>query len=164
VGPSSAHSNGTSPGVKGRLPVSPVITRLWDNSYGMDELTDAASPIAREVFRRMRGAGLTQKALAVKAGVNEGYVRDLFRGKSLNPRQDHLAKIAMVLGCTIMELIDPGASHRAPQRGEVVNKPDELALLQFWRTLTLEGKRHVIRTAIDAVPGLEPGLTNGNHG
>lgn len=139
--------------------------KMWDNSYAMDELSEseAAGPIAREVLRRMREAGLTQKSLALKAGVNEGYVRDLFRGKSLNPRQDHLAKIAMVLGCTILDLIDPGAPRRQPQRGEVVNKPDELALLDFWRRLTNEGKRQVLFTAIDAVPGLEPNLVEGNH-
>lgn len=163
MGPLPAKRNGTRPARQGRLPASPKIIRIWDSSPGMDELSEAAGPIAREVFRRMREAGLTQKALAVKAGVNEGYVRDLFRGKSTNPRQDHLAKIAMVLGCTILDLIDPGAPRRAPQRGEVVNKPDELALLDFWRRLTNDGKRRVIMTAIDSVPGLEPNAIEGHN-
>lgn len=163
MGPLPSQSNGTIPPVKGSFPNSRMLVKSWDNSPTMSELSEESGPIAREVYRRMREAGLTQKALALKAGVNEGYVRDLFRGKSTNPRQDHLAKIALVLGCTILDLIDPSAARRAPQRGEVVNKPDELALLNFWRNLTLEGKRHVLMTAINTVPGLEPNLVEGNN-
>lgn len=162
AGPLPAQYNRRSPAVNGKLPDCVEHRELWDSSYGMDELSPEASPIARAIFERMREHGLSQKALALRAGLNEGYVRDLFRGKSTNPRQAHLAKIAGVLGCSILDLIDPGATREEPKRGEVVNKPDELAFLNFYRILSLDGRRKAIQAMIDAVPGLKLPRAEGN--
>jgi transcriptional regulator with XRE-family HTH domain len=60
--------------------------------------------IARNVRLRMKAKGLGQKALSLKAGLNDTYVRDLFKGKSLNPRQEHLQKLALALECRVSDL------------------------------------------------------------
>lgn len=63
--------------------------------------------IAKEVERRMLLLGMQQKHLARAAGLNETYVRDLIKGKSKNPKNEHLAKLAEALGCTIGDLMPP---------------------------------------------------------
>ena len=67
------------------------------------------SRLAREITRRMATAGITQKALALKARLNETAVRDILVGKSRHPRHDTVEKLALALGCTVAELLEPGA-------------------------------------------------------
>ena len=62
--------------------------------------------IARNVRRRMAAKGLGPKALSRKAGLNETYVRDLLKGRSLNPRQAHLQNLAVALDCRVSDLTD----------------------------------------------------------
>jgi transcriptional regulator with XRE-family HTH domain len=45
-----------------------------------------------------------QKALSKKADLNETYVRDILKGKSLNPRNAHLQKLALALECHVSDL------------------------------------------------------------
>jgi transcriptional regulator with XRE-family HTH domain len=96
--------------------------------------------------------GFNQKSLAERAGLNPTYIRDLFTGKSKNPRHAHVQRIAVALGCTILDLIDPRPPGARPQASEVVDAPDELAFLRFWRTLNPEGKALFIQRAIEAAP------------
>ena len=70
------------------------------------------SPLARELERRMREAGLTQKALALNAGLNETAVRDILTGKSRHPRHDTVQKLAAVLASVGRATI---AVHRRPR-------------------------------------------------
>ncbi len=58
--------------------------------------------------------GLSQKALARKAGVGDTYVRDILKGKSRNPGGEKLECIAAVLGCTARDLLFPGVDHTQP--------------------------------------------------
>lgn len=67
----------------------------------------AKSPLARELEKRMQSADLTQKALALKAGLNETAVRDILTGKSRHPRHDTVQKLAAVLGISAADLIEP---------------------------------------------------------
>lgn len=83
------------------------------------------SPLAAELTRRMKAAGLTQKALALKAGLNETAVRDIRRGRSKHPRHDTIEKLATALGCSVMALLAPGTADAmippapsAPARGD----------------------------------------------
>nr|WP_314075043.1 helix-turn-helix domain-containing protein [uncultured Roseococcus sp.] len=69
--------------------------------------TDPGTYVAKEVERRMLLLGMQQKHLARAAGLNETYVRDLIKGKSKNPRNDHLARLAEALGCTVADLMAP---------------------------------------------------------
>jgi transcriptional regulator with XRE-family HTH domain len=150
---------GSVPFVNGdssRLPEKPG---WWDNSPMPRTIappSEDALPVAREVYRRMAEAGLSQKSLAKLAGVNETYVRDLFRGKSKNPKGDQLLKLAAVLGCSVGDLIDPGRAGRGEQVGQIVNEPSEAALLRLWGRLSPTGKElllwHIRQMIFDSAP------------
>lgn len=58
----------------------------------------------------MARTGLTQKALALKAGLNETAVRDILIGKSRHPRHDTVEKLARALGCALADLVGGGAA------------------------------------------------------
>lgn len=60
------------------------------------KISPLAGAVAREVYRRMSAAGLTQKGLAIRAGLNPTYVRDLFMGRSQNPTAGNLHKLAVL--------------------------------------------------------------------
>ena len=66
------------------------------------------SPLTQAIRRRMDAAGLGQKALALKAGLNETAVRDILVGKSRHPRHDTVQKLAGALGCPVTELLGVG--------------------------------------------------------
>ncbi len=60
--------------------------------------------LIREIQRRMKALNLDAKTTSQKAGLNESFVRDILRKKSIAPRHDSLAKVARVLGCTLADL------------------------------------------------------------
>jgi transcriptional regulator with XRE-family HTH domain len=99
----------------------------------MHALAERPTYIARSIYRRMKQMRLTQKALALKAGVNETYVRDVLQGRSKNPRHEQLAAIATVLNCSILDLIDPELASKPITESEVVDKPEERAWLAYFR-------------------------------
>src|SRR4051812_15377464 len=107
-------------------------------------LSQDAAPVAREVHRRMVELGLSQKALSTSAGLNETYVRDLYKGKSRNPTTDKLSALAMALGCRIEDLTHPRRPGRDEHRGQGPNHLSELAIIQMWRTLSPSGKEAAI--------------------
>ena len=75
----------------------------------------AKSALVRELERRMQAAGLNQKSLALKAGLNETAVRDIRIGRSKNPRTDTLKRLASALGVslTVLSGEKPPATVRA---------------------------------------------------
>ena len=100
--------------VKGNF-LAARVAKLWDKS------PMAKSPLARELEKRMQSAGMTQKALALSAGLNETAVRDILTGKSRHPRHDTIQKLAGVLGIGAADLIEPYRP-RGPARKEI-NSP-----------------------------------------
>ncbi len=82
------------------------------------------SPLAQQIAGRMATAGLGQKALALKAGLNETAVRDILVGKSRHPRHDTVEKLAQALGCTLPELLTgggrEGSARATPTPGDFV--------------------------------------------
>ena len=116
------------------------------------KLSADALPVAHEIQRRMEEAGLGQKSLATLAGVNETYIRDILRGRSLNPKWDQLSKVASALGCTVTDLTDPRPAGVPPQGGQFVDDPDELAWLAFWRRLSPAGRGKMLDDAAKNVP------------
>lgn len=61
--------------------------------------------VIREIERRRKLLGLSTIKLAQDAGLGRDAVRDITqRGKSLNPSNDTLSKIAKRLGCTVADL------------------------------------------------------------
>lgn len=117
----------------------------------MVKLAETASPVAREIYRRMQALGLTPKGLADRAGVAHTYVRDLIIGKSRNPRQEHLSRIATALQCSVIDLIRPSGAGQPPQ-GEFVQDPIELGILRLWRALNPAGRRRFLEQGLANAP------------
>ncbi|WP_156474807.1 helix-turn-helix domain-containing protein [Acetobacter cerevisiae] len=82
---------------------------------------------------------LSQAALAELIGVNKSAVAQWEAGYT-NPSNDSMDALRSVL--SFSEQIAPIGS--APYAGELVDDPDELALIRFWRSLTDEKRRVVI--------------------
>lgn len=119
-------------------------------------LSPKATPIAREIHRRMIDANLGQKELAVKAGLNDTYARDLFKAKSGNPKSEQLQKLAAVLGCTVEELLKPGVSDLDSDLRDFVDPanvlpllPDEISIVRMWRVLDKPGRDLVLLQLTD---------------
>lgn len=75
---------------------------------------------------------LGQKRLALLAGVNPTYVRDILKGRSRNPEAEKLARVAAALD---WQLADLPVGITQAQPGEFVRDPGELILLATWRKL-----------------------------
>lgn len=101
----------------------------------------ALTPVAAAIRARMAREGIGQKALALKAGLNETYVRDILAGRSRHPHAAKLAMIAGALNCRAADLLDAAA---APQAGELVTDPAELLLLATWRKLAEQERKMVL--------------------
>jgi transcriptional regulator with XRE-family HTH domain len=96
----------------------------------------------------MQKAGLSMKNLALKAGLNETYVRDILSGRSKNPRHEGLVAIATALNCSILDLIDPELAAKPITECEVVDKPEERAWLAFFRAHSPAGRERLLRTML----------------
>jgi phage repressor protein C with HTH and peptisase S24 domain len=62
------------------------------------------SRLTRTIEKRMRLKGLTQKGLALTAGLNETAVRDILKGRSKDPQLSTLRALARVLDCSVEAL------------------------------------------------------------
>jgi phage repressor protein C with HTH and peptisase S24 domain len=60
--------------------------------------------LAAEIDRRMRAAGMNPKSLSRAAGVGETYISDILKGRSKNPKFEHVMKVAEALDCTLDDL------------------------------------------------------------
>lgn len=98
------------------------------------------SPTVREIWRRMHDRHMTQRMLALKAGLNESYVRDLFRGKSRNPNPDALRALAGALQCDPIDLLEPPPVDQPP-------------LFRDVEKIESRAKRNVRRVTIDIEEG-----------
>lgn len=94
--------------------------------------------IVSELKRRMAAGGLSQKRLALAAGLNETAVRDIVAGRSRHPRHDTLEKLAAVLGCGAADLIEP-------RNGAAAAAADGEGYLLIGR---YDPKRHGVRETI----------------
>lgn len=56
-----------------------------------------AGTIAEDLARRIRAASTTQKRVALDAGLNETYIRDILEGRSKNPGHERLGKVYAAL-------------------------------------------------------------------
>jgi len=121
-------------------------------------LSPDATPIAREIYRRMVEKGFTQKTLADAAGVNATYCRDPFAGRSRNPKTDQINAIAKALDCTLEALQSPSAGgQKAVQdvidfTGLLPLRPSEIPLLKLWRILGEPARNRIMSEMADLVP------------
>lgn len=107
-------------------------------------LPPTASPLAREIYKRMREKGLTAAALAKLADRDPGYIRDIFRGRSKNPKSVELQTVADALGCKLEDLTEflfPGGEVE-PRPGALTEFndllpffPREIALMRMFRAI-----------------------------
>lgn len=111
-------------------------------------LSPYATPLVREIYRRMVAAGLNPFSLAQRTGRGESYYRDLFRGKSRSPNLEYLPAIAEALGCKEEDLLRPGKADSQPSPSDEVDQTNEIALLGLWRVLTGQGKRRVMEVLL----------------
>jgi SOS-response transcriptional repressor LexA len=63
------------------------------------------SPLAQRLAKRMDRLNLNNSQLGRLSGTSETFVRDIRRGKSLNPGPEKLAKLAAALGTTLEWLV-----------------------------------------------------------
>jgi transcriptional regulator with XRE-family HTH domain len=113
--------------------------------------------IARNVRLRMKARGLGQKALSLKADLNETYVRDILKGKSRNPRQEHLQKLALALECRVSDLtgeLDATGNDGTPKsllRQQLLAAFDDLTDQRDWEMAV-----RVIRSVKHDAPPVTP--------
>jgi transcriptional regulator with XRE-family HTH domain len=84
--------------------VTPAVEDARDTAPD-PQLWPAASPLAREIHRRMRATGLSAIALSSMIGANKSYFRDLFEGRARTPNLKFLPAIAAALGCEVSDLL-----------------------------------------------------------
>ena len=103
------------------------------------ELGEIAGMEIGELIRRKRQEkGLSMRVLASSLGVHHSAVGHWESGLAL-PTNANMSALKAVLG--IHETVE--VSGEAPYRGKLVDDPDELAWLEFWRSLTRERKMMV---------------------
>ena len=119
-------------------------------------LSQSAAPIAREIYRLMVERGFNQKSLAIAAGLSETYCRDLFIGKSRNPKSEHLQRLADVLGVSVSQLmnLEPASPAQNVQKpADVISfRPSEVLLVQSWRILDDGAKNHILNEIARLMP------------
>jgi phage repressor protein C with HTH and peptisase S24 domain len=71
-----------------------------------------ATQLLREIDRRAEVLGLSDIALAKKAGLGRDAVRDIRRGKTVSPSYDVVSKLAKALGCSVADLTGERTARR----------------------------------------------------
>ena len=106
----------------------------------LPDLSPDAIPIARCVHRIMAAKGLPHARTCVEAGLSRDYARDLFRGKSKNPKQAELQQLAAAMGVAVSDLTEIRPVP-VDQRGyDLPYTSDEMALIDLWRLLSDDGR------------------------
>ena len=130
--------NGMHPIRQWDLSALPRRSERCDHSHMANAAPNA---LAAAILARMEEQGIGQKALALKAGLNETYVRDILKARSRHPHAAKLAMIADALGCRASDLLDAAAP---PELRELVSDPAELLLLATWRKLAQKERESVL--------------------
>jgi transcriptional regulator with XRE-family HTH domain len=112
-----------------------------------------ASLLVHNLRLRMKAKGVGPKALSLQAGLNETYVRDLLKGRSLNPRQGHLQNLAAALDCRVSDLTGEMATTRS---GDEATQEAKRALLDAFDAMSEEQRRALLIVAKGMVPEARP--------
>ena len=108
-----------------------------------------AGLIVHNLRLRMKAKGVGPKALSLKAGLNETYVRDLLKGRSRNPRQGHLQNLAAALDCQVSDLT---GEKPAARPGDATTNDAKGKLLDAFDAMTEEQRRAILVVAETMVP------------
>lgn len=96
--------------------------------------------------------GWTQRAFAKALNVSPGAVAQWELGAT-RPTLARLIDICAVFGISVQTFLAPGS----PYAGQIVEDPDELALLTLWRRLGLPERQFVLRMLRNAGLGVGDG-------
>jgi hypothetical protein len=111
-------------------------------------LLDGASHAARVVHQHMLKHGIDHREASIKAGLAEGYARDLFRGRSKRPGQETLFALARAISLDIAALAcgpaQQGAAPRDKVGDELPYTASEISIVSLWRLLSDEGRDIVL--------------------
>lgn len=99
-----------------------------------------------EFIRRLRhridtDPTLSAAGLSIAAGLDNSVIRNLFNGKTRNPRPDTMEKICAALGTTVDEFMKPAQSPEEAEIARLVSAlpaPLRLQLLGFAKALAAE--------------------------
>jgi transcriptional regulator with XRE-family HTH domain len=86
-------------------------------------LTEAVVAIKDRLKRLRTAAGLTQQALAFKAGLSMSAVIHIEKGRIPDPRISTLRRLAGALGVTVDELAGPEDEPEPPARPDKPGRP-----------------------------------------
>ena len=101
----------------------------------------------RDLIRQARNRKrMSQRALASLVGVNPSAVAQWEGGGNITSENMALVRAILDIDQT------PPQSGRAPYKGELIEDPDEISLIAFWRDLD-EVERHVYRKRLFRPPG-----------
>jgi len=103
-------------------------------------MTDYAGMTPGDVIRAARKKKkMSQRELAKLINVSPGAVGQ-WETDQTSPSNENWSAIRAVL--SIEDVVAPSAT--APYGGQIVEDPDELALLRFWRSLDTDKRRTVV--------------------
>lgn len=127
---------------------------------------DRTARLAAGLRRLMEQTGhVEQKGLAVAAGLNDTAVRDILKGKSLDPRVSTVAALARVLGGGVLDLFDlppPDPAPAQPLAGRAPGLEDAPApALAAPRPSLRDGVIEICQTEFVAVPRFDARLSAG---
>lgn len=70
--------------------------------------------LAQQIQKRLQEKGMNVSTLERKAGLKPGTARNILRGTSQSPRVSNLQAIAMILECTLQDLLNEDARQPTP--------------------------------------------------
>lgn len=92
------------------------------------------------IEKRLLATGLKRAQASKAAGLNATYIRDVVEGRVQNPRSEHLARLAEVLGTSLEWL----AEGRGPEeRGDDQRQSAEV--MSIWDRILPEDREHALR-------------------
>lgn len=111
---------------------------------------DAKRPHIGDVIRtERRKLGLSQRALARELRLSPGAVGQWENG-STKPSLANFIDACNLFGISVRGFIGPGA----PYQGQLIEDPDELALLELWRDLPPADRPVVLRMLRNSRPAV----------
>lgn len=102
-------------------------------------------PTKDRIKEKMREQGVTQNALAKKAGLSQSGLSTILSGKA-RPREDSLVSIAEALHCSVTDLFDEPVILSATSPGIPGLSDEEILLVENFRTLSPEGQAALMAT------------------
>lgn len=102
-------------------------------------------PIGRRLADLRRAAHLRQEDVAAAVGISRSHLAGLEKRHDKPGRETAMA-LAAFYGVTVDYLINgEGEAPRPPQSRQFVDDADELALLAFWRSLSIDQRRLMLQ-------------------